>query len=85
MNFKIRKMMLLLSALGVGVLPTLWADNASSVKRFTSHHFANRSEFSVKIPTLFEIRAVREAVLKCARCQGGCAEMRLLSGQYFHF
>ena len=46
--------------------------------RFTSHHFANRSEFSLKIPTLFEIRAVREAVLKFTRCQGSCAEMNSL-------
>lgn len=30
--------------------------------RFAPRHFENRSEFSVKIPTLFEIRAFRTGV-----------------------
>ena len=53
--------------LGADGSSTLWADNASSVKRFAPHHFANRSEFSLKIPMLFEIRAVRAVAPKFTR------------------
>ena len=54
-----------MSALGVDVLSTLWADNASSVRHSAIAPllfiFWNRSE--LKIPTLFEIRARSELVI----------------------
>ena len=62
--------MLQLSALGVDVLSTLWADNASSLRHGASAiplHFRNRSKFSSKILRLFEIRAIREVVRVVAR------------------
>ena len=36
---------------------------------FAPHYFKNRSEFSLKIPTLFEIRAVRAVVIIFAPLQ----------------
>ena len=64
-----------MSALGVDVLSTLWTDNASSVRHSAIAPllfiFWNRAK--LKISPLFEIRAVKIAVLVAARFLECCA------------
>ena len=67
-----------MSALGVDVLSTLWADNASSMRRSAPLYFLEpvgikNSSIPQEGITFFEIRAVKTVVLVAARLSECCS------------